>query len=177
VAVSGAVPGAPTLNLSEKLRNAVSGTAGPLGPHITGAPGNVAPLDPEELSCRYEERAGVYEFDGGLPRPEAELRAWVDVALDWLDTQPGADELPTAEARALAARALAEAGIPTPPATPLRLTPDAFVSIVCCDCSARVYRPTDPRYGAPARCWRCEQAEQARLLGLVARRGGPPDAA
>lgn len=28
---------------------------------------------------RFEERAAIYEFDGGLPRAEAERQAWKEV--------------------------------------------------------------------------------------------------
>ena len=78
-------------------------------------------LDPAELRHRYDERAAVYEYEAGLPRPEAELRAWLDVALDYIEADPERAALPNREARALAARVLAAAGIPEPPAMPLRL--------------------------------------------------------
>src|SRR5690606_38534477 len=76
-------------------------------------------LDPAELRHRYDERAAVYEYEAGLPRPEAELRAWLDAALDYIEADPERDALPNREARALAARVLAAAGIPEPPATTL----------------------------------------------------------
>jgi hypothetical protein len=80
-------------------------------------------LEAEELRVRYEERAGVYQHDGGLPRPEAELRAWIEVALDVVEADPALNALGTADARRAAARVLAEAGIPAPEAAPLRLAP------------------------------------------------------
>ena len=49
---------------------------------------------------------------------------------------------------------------------------DDFGLVVCTDCSARVWRPTHPVYGAPVRCWRCERRECARLLA-IAMQGGP----
>lgn len=83
--------------------------------------GNERDLDPAELRHRFEELSGVYEYEAGLQRPEAELRAWTDVALDFLEADPERSALPNREARALAARALAAAGIPDPLAAPLRL--------------------------------------------------------
>jgi len=35
-------------------------------------------MDPETRD-RYEERAGIMEYCGGLPRAEAERRAWLAV--------------------------------------------------------------------------------------------------
>ena len=38
-------------------------------------------MDPdlEDMMVEYEERAAIMEFDGGLPRQEAERLAWLDV--------------------------------------------------------------------------------------------------
>ena len=38
-------------------------------------------MDPEfeDLLAEWEERAAIMEFEGGLPRDEAEKQAWVDV--------------------------------------------------------------------------------------------------
>ena len=57
------------------------------------------PVDPDiaewvkTLDCNarelFEERAGIREYEGGLPRREAELAAKNDV-LRWQDTHPGA---------------------------------------------------------------------------------------
>jgi len=89
------------------------------------APCNTRPagaeLTPAELRHRYDERAAVYEYEAGLSRPEAELRAWLDVALDYIEADPERAALPNREARALAARTLAAAGIPDPAASPLRI--------------------------------------------------------
>jgi hypothetical protein len=90
---------------------------------ISSENGNSGYLDAEELRARYEERAGVFEFDGGLTRPEAELRSWIETALDWLESDPERELLPNADARRAAARVLAEAGIPDPEVVPLRLRP------------------------------------------------------
>lgn len=39
--------------------------------------------------------------------------------------------------------------------------------LTCADCGTRSWRPADPRYGAPARCMRCENVELARLHCLI----------
>lgn len=56
-------------------------------PYGTGTP--ALPPDPAavaalslELRHRYNERAGIMEMDGGLPREEAEARAWAAIASD-----------------------------------------------------------------------------------------------
>ena len=36
----------------------------------------------------YDERAGIAEFDGGLPRPEAEARALECCLVEWLNRHP-----------------------------------------------------------------------------------------
>jgi hypothetical protein len=60
------------------------------GVHILNRPTSliadlIARLDPD-LRYEYQERAGIMEFDGGLPRDEAEARALVDL----LRRHPGA---------------------------------------------------------------------------------------
>ena len=40
-------------------------------------------LDGDDLRHRYEERAGICEFDGHQDRPRAESRAWHEVAAIW----------------------------------------------------------------------------------------------
>lgn len=45
----------------------------------------------------FEERAGIREYDGGLPRAEAERLAWIDVGGGW---PLAADEKPAARTRA-----------------------------------------------------------------------------
>lgn len=93
---------------------------------ISSIPGNAATLDAGELRARYEERAAVFEFDGGLPRPEAELHAWTETAVDWLEADPERELLPNTEARRAAAHVLEQAGIPDPEAAPLRLARRAW---------------------------------------------------
>ena len=115
------VPSPERRNPSESLDYRPSGTPGPAGPRIMEAAGNAATLDAGELRARYEERAAVFEFDGGLPRPEAELRAWIEVALDVVESDPAVNALGNADARRAAARVLSAAGIPDPEAAPLRL--------------------------------------------------------
>lgn len=39
----------------------------------------------EDWRALFEERAGIAEFDGGLPRPEAEARASECCVVEWLD--------------------------------------------------------------------------------------------
>lgn len=38
----------------------------------------------EDWQVFFDERAGIVEFDGGLPRPEAEARAFACCVADWL---------------------------------------------------------------------------------------------
>lgn len=45
----------------------------------------------------FEERAAIMQFDGGLPRAEAERLAWLDVGGGW---PLAADENPAARTRA-----------------------------------------------------------------------------
>jgi hypothetical protein len=42
----------------------------------------------EEWRAFYDERAAMAEFDGGLPRPEAESLALASCVLEWLDRNP-----------------------------------------------------------------------------------------
>jgi len=49
------------------------------------------------------------------------LAAWIETALDYVESDPAVNALGNREARAAAARVLSAAGIPTPPAEPLRL--------------------------------------------------------
>ena len=46
----------------------------------------------EDWQAFFDERAAIYEFDGGLPRPEAETRAFDCCAVEWLNrnTTPSA---------------------------------------------------------------------------------------
>jgi hypothetical protein len=43
----------------------------------------------EDWQAAYDERAGVREFDGGLPRAEAERLAYVDTVADLGEPPPG----------------------------------------------------------------------------------------
>ena len=138
---------------------------------VASASATAGLLDAAELRARYEERAGVFEFDGGLPRPEAELRAWVEVALDWVEADPARELLSNADARRAAARALAAAGISEPAALNVPQAAPAPVAhlISCADCGSRTWRNAHPSLGLPVRCGRCEAAERARLLRLAGR--------
>ena len=58
-------------------------------------PGIVALLRPgrdgwsaEDWQVFFDERAGIAEFDGGLPRPEAEARAFACCVVEWLNRNP-----------------------------------------------------------------------------------------
>lgn len=42
----------------------------------------------EDWQIFFDERAGVAEFDGGLPRPEAEARAFAMCVAEWLNRNP-----------------------------------------------------------------------------------------
>jgi hypothetical protein len=39
----------------------------------------------EDWQAYFDERAGIAEFDGGLPRPEAEARAFACCVVEWLN--------------------------------------------------------------------------------------------
>ena len=132
---------------------------------------NPTPLGPAELRHRYDERAGVFEFDGGLTRPEAELHAWTETALDWLEADPARELLSNADARRAAARALSAASISEPAALNIPQVAPAPVAhlISCADCGSRTWRNAHPSLGLPVRCGRCEDAERARLLRLAGR--------
>jgi hypothetical protein len=42
----------------------------------------------EDWQVFFEERAGIAEFDGGLPRLEAEARAFTCCVAEWLNRNP-----------------------------------------------------------------------------------------
>lgn len=44
----------------------------------------------EDWQVFFDERAGIVEFDGGLPRPEAEARAFAFCVAEWLNRNPSA---------------------------------------------------------------------------------------
>jgi hypothetical protein len=131
-----------------------------------------------ELRNQYEERAGVREFDGGLPRAAAEREAWADVADDLVGNDSVASAMNISDARAWAAARLQAAGIVDPESMPPaqrcgRVAPpdDDFGVVACTDCNARVWRPRHPTMGDPVRCFECEQREAKTLMALAA--GGP----
>jgi hypothetical protein len=45
----------------------------------------VRPWSAADWGAYYDERAGIAEFDGGLPRPRAEKRAFDCCVAEWLD--------------------------------------------------------------------------------------------
>jgi len=47
----------------------------------------------EDWRAFYDGRAGIAEFDGGLPRPEAEARAFACCVAEWLNQNPVARRL------------------------------------------------------------------------------------
>jgi hypothetical protein len=73
-----------------------SGDSGPENSENSGNPVFPVPLDPgiarwaasldEDARELFNERAGIREFDGGMPRQEAESEAQQDV-LRWLHTR------------------------------------------------------------------------------------------
>lgn len=42
----------------------------------------------EDWQVFFDERAGIAEFDGGLPRPEAEAQAFACCVVEWLNRNP-----------------------------------------------------------------------------------------
>jgi hypothetical protein len=42
----------------------------------------------EDWLAYFDERAGIAEFDGGLPRPSAEARAFECCVIEWLNRNP-----------------------------------------------------------------------------------------
>jgi hypothetical protein len=42
----------------------------------------------EDWQVFFEKRAGIVEFDGGLPRPEAEAQAFAYCVVEWLNRNP-----------------------------------------------------------------------------------------
>ena len=156
---------------SETQGFSASGTPEHREHRVSGESGNAGLLDAAELRARYEERAGVFEFDGGLTRPEAELHAWTETALDWLEADPARELLSNADARRAAARALSAASISEPAALNIPQVAPAPVAhlIVCVDCGARTWQNAHPSRGLPVRCGRCESVERARLLRLAGR--------
>jgi hypothetical protein len=42
----------------------------------------------EDWRVFFDEQAGIAEFDGGLPRPEAEARAFACCLVQWLNRNP-----------------------------------------------------------------------------------------
>jgi hypothetical protein len=70
----------------------------------------------EEWLVFFDERAGVAEFDGGLPRPQAEVHAFACCVAEWLNQHPVGS--PGTKAGKLAFAALANLGIAKPPDFP-----------------------------------------------------------
>ncbi len=44
----------------------------------------------EDWQGHFDERAGIIEFDGGLPRPEAEAQAFACCVSEWMNRNPAA---------------------------------------------------------------------------------------
>ena len=51
----------------------------------------------EDWQFFFDERAGIVEFDGGLPRPEAEAQAFACCVVEWLNRNP--ERLPAGRCR------------------------------------------------------------------------------
>jgi hypothetical protein len=47
-----------------------------------------ATWDTEDWRAFFEERAAIFEYDGGLPRHEAEVTAWQSCVAEWLRQHP-----------------------------------------------------------------------------------------
>jgi hypothetical protein len=45
-------------------------------------------LSADDWQVFFDERAGIAEFDGGLPRPQAEARAFACCVAEWLNRNP-----------------------------------------------------------------------------------------
>jgi hypothetical protein len=61
----------------------------------------------------FDERAGIAEFDGGLPRQDAEARAFACCVVEWLNRNP-VQSSPSRSRKADAIAALAAVGIDQP---------------------------------------------------------------
>ena len=77
----------------------------------------------EDWQVFFDERAGIVEFDGGLPRPEAEAQAFAYCVDEWLSRNPDVQD---------AVEALTEMGLPSKKPT------------------ARVQRIASPAIGEPS---------------------------
>ena len=52
-------------------------------------------MDAEDWQAAYDERAGVREFDGGLPRAEAERLAYADTVAELGEPPPSVQLTPS----------------------------------------------------------------------------------
>lgn len=52
--------------------------------HLNRAAPDSSPWDATDWHAYYDERAAILEYEGGLPRPEAEARAWECCIGEWL---------------------------------------------------------------------------------------------
>lgn len=89
------------------------------GTPLSLSPRNTATLqhpaaERAEWQHRFEERAGVLQYEAGLPRVDAEREAFLDLAVDWVLANPSANALGNAEAEAAAIDALLRLGVPDP---------------------------------------------------------------
>ena len=64
----------------------------------------------EDWRVFYDERAGIREFDGGLPRPVAEARAFEDCVIEWLNRNPAPSSV---NRRTEAMKTVSRVGLPT----------------------------------------------------------------
>src|SRR5262245_11198205 len=46
------------------------------------------PWGPDDYRCLYDERSAIAQFDGGLPRAEAEAMAFTECTAEWLRRHP-----------------------------------------------------------------------------------------
>jgi hypothetical protein len=80
-------------------------------------------MSAEDWQVLFDERAGIAEFEGGLPRPQAEAQAFVYCVDEWLSRNPDVQD---------AVEALTEMGLPSKKPT------------------ARVQRIASPAIGEPS---------------------------
>lgn len=69
---------------------------------------------PDDWKAHFDERASIIEFDGNLPRPEAERLAFIALAVEWHATQPDLAGVGSSTVWPLARAALVEFGIACP---------------------------------------------------------------
>jgi hypothetical protein len=97
--VPSAVPVGHPLDSGTNGTNGTSGTVGTVGTRgtVPTTPSDYDPVDNdaaghcwsgEDWRAFFDERAAIAEFDGGLPREQAEARAFTYCVAEWLNRNP-----------------------------------------------------------------------------------------